>query len=378
MEVDDEGLPYNKSVLLSFVDRLLRVCKVRLVEKFSLRCDVSFIQGYWECHESWVEHVIKRRKAKEVEIYLAKYRGGAEVLCAQVFNSEALQVLKLISLNQCVLVDPDDANMSLPILKMLHIWVSPLHWYPQLFINFSLNTPRFGEAFLGFVMPCTAVYCYGFKYCLWAPNLKRLWLSSQIWEISADGFVIDAPVLEQFSIDDSCFQNHILEGMSCLAIAKVNVGVPCCQMIAHVPSYFDRADELLQGLASVKFLYEWLHNGFDLQRLDLFRDGFDNENLISATLLSKVDRLSLSIFYKAANYIRETFKWHLRGAAHPSRPFPESYHGLCPYFDNVVAEEAARDFRIPEITLNIFYAVVELGIMSEELAEHLKSPLEGL
>ena len=67
----------------------------------------------------------------------------------------------------------------------------------------------------------------------------------------------------------------------------------------------------------------------------------------------------------------------LEGAVRPYRPLPESYRELCPYFDLVVVEEAARDFRIHEMTLTVFYATVvreawELGVVSEELAEHLK------
>jgi len=42
----------------------------------------------------------------------------------------------------------------------------------------------------------------------------------------------------------------------------------------------------------------------------------------------------------AADYIRETFKWHLRGASCPPRPLPDKYHNLYPYFDLAKAEES--------------------------------------
>ncbi|KAJ8425245.1 hypothetical protein Cgig2_015852 [Carnegiea gigantea] len=142
-----------------------------------------------------------------------------------------------------------------------------------------------------------------------------------------------------------------------------------------------------------------------------------------------------------ADHVRETFKWHLRATSHPPRPLPEDYRDLCPGFILSDAEEAAhdfnileivqatfyamvvndavelfvmsrdmaralnakqaddyvretfkwhlrgeestRDFRIPEISYAVFYAMVvndafELGVMNRELAEHLKSSLEGL
>jgi len=48
-----------------------------------------------------------------------------------------------------------------------------------------------------------------------------------------------------------------------------------------------------------------------------------------------------------------------------------------------VAEEATREFCIPEMIQGIFYAMVvnealELGILSRALAEHLKLGLDGL
>ncbi|KAJ8436689.1 hypothetical protein Cgig2_025519 [Carnegiea gigantea] len=73
----------------------------------------------------------------------------------------------------------------------------------------------------------------------------------------------------------------------------------------------------------------------------------------------------------------------LEGGLTPSRPLPENYHDLCPYFDLDMAEEFARDFRIPHMTQVVFYAmgvnnVLELGVMNTDLAEHLKSSLEGM
>ncbi|KAJ8422193.1 hypothetical protein Cgig2_011945 [Carnegiea gigantea] len=79
----------------------------------------------------------------------------------------------------------------------------------------------------------------------------------------------------------------------------------------------------------------------------------------------------------------KTLKWHLRGTEHPPRPLLKNYHGLCPCFDLDVAEEAARDFCIPNMTQAVFYTMVisqalELGVVNGDLAKHLKSSLEGL
>ena len=71
------------------------------------------------------------------------------------------------------------------------------------------------------------------------------------------------------------------------------------------------------------------------------------------------------------------------GATRPPEPLPKNYHDLCPDFDLTVAEEAARNFRIPEMVQAVFYAMVvneafELDVLSRDMAEHLKLALEGL
>ena len=84
-----------------------------------------------------------------------------------------------------------------------------------------------------------------------------------------------------------------------------------------------------------------------------------------------------------ALYVLETFDWCLRSAACPSRPFPEDYRDLCLNFVLSDAEEAARDFRIPEMGHAIFCVMVvndglKLDVLSRDLAKHLKSALVGL
>ena len=76
----------------------------------------------------------------------------------------------------------------------------------------------------------------------------------------------------------------------------------------------------------------------------------------------------------------------LEGAARPPQLLPKDYHdyhNFCPYFDLAVAEEAARDFHIPKMVQVVFYAIVvnkalELGVLSRDLAKHLKSSLKSL
>jgi len=255
LEFDDKGIRYDESGFRNFVDRVLMLYKVPLLERFSLRCDAPFVQGHLDCHQLWIEHVLNKRKAKEVEVYLGQYMWRADILRAQVFNSEALQVLKLVCLNRFSVGDSDDANVCLPNLKILHICFVPLHLRPRLFNNFLLGAPRLEEAFLGALMFCSAEQGYDFEYHLQSPSLKRLRLSLQTRKISARDFVIDAPLLEEFSIDDQCFRHHVLKGMSSLVTAKVNVGVSYFRKIQHMPNYFDWTDELLQGLASVRSLY---------------------------------------------------------------------------------------------------------------------------
>ncbi|KAJ8425793.1 hypothetical protein Cgig2_020292 [Carnegiea gigantea] len=79
----------------------------------------------------------------------------------------------------------------------------------------------------------------------------------------------------------------------------------------------------------------------------------------------------------------EEFNWHMRRATRPHRPLPEDYRDLRPYFLLDDAEDATRDFQIPYLVLTIFYAMgvneaLELGILSQGLAEDLKSTLTGL
>ncbi|KAJ8421328.1 hypothetical protein Cgig2_012820 [Carnegiea gigantea] len=84
-----------------------------------------------------------------------------------------------------------------------------------------------------------------------------------------------------------------------------------------------------------------------------------------------------------ADHIRETFKWHLRGPTCPLWPLSDNYHDFCSDLDLVVAAKAAGDFRILEMVQAIFYAMVvnealELDVLGRDLAEQLKSTVEGL
>ncbi|KAJ8434513.1 LOW QUALITY PROTEIN: hypothetical protein Cgig2_030136 [Carnegiea gigantea] len=79
-----------------------------------------------------------------------------------------------------------------------------------------------------------------------------------------------------------------------------------------------------------------------------------------------------------ALHVLETFDWHLRRAARPPRPLLGDYRELCSDFIPFDAEEAACDFRIPEMV--IFSAMVvndalELDVLSRDLADDLKSAL---
>ncbi|KAJ8424442.1 hypothetical protein Cgig2_003900 [Carnegiea gigantea] len=83
------------------------------------------------------------------------------------------------------------------------------------------------------------------------------------------------------------------------------------------------------------------------------------------------------------DHVRETFKWHLRRASCPPHPLLEDYRDLCPSFTLLDAKEVARDFNIPEIVEATFYTmvvndVVELSVVSRDVAGDLKSTLKGL
>ncbi|KAJ8433471.1 hypothetical protein Cgig2_020643 [Carnegiea gigantea] len=73
----------------------------------------------------------------------------------------------------------------------------------------------------------------------------------------------------------------------------------------------------------------------------------------------------------------------LREISCPSRPLPENYHGLCPYFDLDMDEESARDFRILKMTQAVFYVMVlndavELGVTSGVMADAMMLVLKCL
>ncbi|KAJ8432114.1 LOW QUALITY PROTEIN: hypothetical protein Cgig2_027302 [Carnegiea gigantea] len=84
-----------------------------------------------------------------------------------------------------------------------------------------------------------------------------------------------------------------------------------------------------------------------------------------------------------ADCVRENLQWHWRSASRPPCPLPEDYRELCPHFALSKAEEAARDFELPEIVQATFYAMllndaIELGIVNGFIAADLKAFLEGL
>ncbi|KAJ8444873.1 hypothetical protein Cgig2_029804 [Carnegiea gigantea] len=71
---------------------------------------------------------------------------------------------------------------------------------------------------------------------------------------------------------------------------------------------------------------------------------------------------------QAVEYVRETFRWTLRGSlALRPKSLPTDHHGLCPRFDLRVATRYAHDSNIPKMMQVIFYAIVmddtaELGL----------------
>jgi len=84
-----------------------------------------------------------------------------------------------------------------------------------------------------------------------------------------------------------------------------------------------------------------------------------------------------------ADHIRETFKWHLRGASRPPRCFQRITGTYVRASFYLKREEATCDFDIPKMIHATFYVMVvndalELGIMSKDMARALKSALAGL
>jgi len=50
-----------------------------------------------------------------------------------------------------------------------------------------------------------------------------------------------------------------------------------------------------------------------------------------------------------ADFVRESFRWHWRGATCPPHPLPDDYQDLCLCFALSNAERAALDFELPEV-----------------------------
>ena len=83
------------------------------------------------------------------------------------------------------------------------------------------------------------------------------------------------------------------------------------------------------------------------------------------------------------DFVRETFKWHLRRASHPPRPLPKECWDLCPSFTLADVEEEAHDLNILEIVEATFYAMVlndamELSVVSRDMDGGLKLTSKGL
>ncbi|KAJ8436354.1 hypothetical protein Cgig2_009919 [Carnegiea gigantea] len=72
---------------------------------------------------------------------------------------------------------------------------------------------------------------------------------------------------------------------------------------------------------------------------------------------------------RAADYVRETFKWYLRRDTRPLQPLPANYHELCWHFDLTIAEESAWDFCIFEMIQDVFYAMTPDQLMVEGSSE---------
>ena len=83
-----------------------------------------------------------------------------------------------------------------------------------------------------------------------------------------------------------------------------------------------------------------------------FPDGFP--------CILKIDEMTL--------YVLENFEWHPREVAFSPLPLPSDYEDLCPNFDLATAEEATRDFSLPDIPQVVFLAMLlndamKLGVL---------------
>ncbi|KAJ8449210.1 hypothetical protein Cgig2_021674 [Carnegiea gigantea] len=91
--------------------------------------------------------------------------------------------------------------------------------------------------------------------------------------------------------------------------------------------------------------------------------------------LSRTSRDLWEVTEIAAEYVRDTCRWHLREtSAQCPNPLPTDHHNLCLGFDHGVATQYAQDSNIPKMVQAIFYAIVvndivELGLMHRLIAE---------
>jgi len=84
-----------------------------------------------------------------------------------------------------------------------------------------------------------------------------------------------------------------------------------------------------------------------------------------------------------ADFVRGSFRWHWRSAIPPPHPLPDDYEDLCSCFVISEAEQAARDFGLPEMVYATFYTMLlndamKLGFMGGFIAASLKASLKGL
>ena len=86
---------------------------------------------------------------------------------------------------------------------------------------------------------------------------------------------------------------------------------------------------------------------------------------------------------QAADYVKATFMWRLRGYVRPPQPLSKDYRSLCPNFNLEVAEVSTQDFHTTELMQATFYATVlndalAQGVACVYMADTLVPVLEWL
>ncbi|XP_059670938.1 F-box/FBD/LRR-repeat protein At5g22660-like [Cornus florida] len=213
-------LDLSSSDFMNFIERVLLNHNLSGIQKFRLSCDNDYIDIDISRIYTWISAAVKRG-VQELDLQISP--SGQDLdLPFSLFTCPTLMVLKLG--NEIRFDVPYPARFR--NLKILH--VSICFHGNDLARNLFSNCPVLEDLLLeGTVLSCEKLTFDVFTPALKSSKLKFTTLVDDLLFDNSYKIVINAPVLEYLNLQDDYIHCYMLNNLSSLAKADINVGYNC-------------------------------------------------------------------------------------------------------------------------------------------------------